>query len=442
MKKLLFSVAIFSTLLANAQNYLITFAGTGASAIVNSVKVENLTANTSLTLSGSDILRLTGTVGISQAENEQLSGIKIYPNPMTENSLLEIYPPVSGDATISVYEITGKPVFQIHSYLENFRQEFRLSGIKNGFYLINVKGNTYQSSGKLLCNGKSNGTISIEKVNTIIQAVDEKISKKDNKRAQATVEMPYSNGDRIKFTGISGIYSTVITDIPAQDKTVTFNFISCTDADNNNHAVVQIGIQVWMAENLKTIKYNDGTAIPLVPDGAAWAALSTPGYCWYGNESANKAIYGALYNWYTVNTGKLCPTGWHMPTDAEWTTLENYLIGNGYNYDGTTTGNNIAKSLASTTGWTSSTNTGVVGNTDYPAKRNATGFTGLPGGYRGHDGGFYGVGFAGFAVYWWSATELDGPSAWGRRLYLDISFVIREPSRKKEGCSVRCLKDI
>src|SRR5664279_2133742 len=84
-----------------------------------------------------------------------------------------------------------------------------------------------------------------------------------------------------------------------------------TDIDGNVYTTVTIGTQVWMVENLKTTKYNDGTSIPNITDGAAWESLTTPGYCFYNNEAANKTTYGALYNWYTVNSSKLAPTGWH-----------------------------------------------------------------------------------------------------------------------------------
>ena len=184
-----------------------------------------------------------------------------------------------------------------------------------------------------------------------------------------------------------------------------------TDADGNVYHTVTIGTQTWMVENLRTTKYNDGTSIPNVTDATAWGNLTTPGVCTYKNTSNTDTIntYGRLYNWYTVNTGKLAPTGWHVPSDAEWTTLENYLIANGYNYDGTTTGNKYAKALASATGWYSYSSTGAVGNTDYPAKRNVTGFTALPGGYRYGGGAFYDIGYYG---YWWSATEDDADGAW------------------------------
>jgi len=101
-----------------------------------------------------------------------------------------------------------------------------------------------------------------------------------------------------------------------------------TDIDGNYYTTVTIGTQVWMVENLKTTKYNDGTGIPLVTDNTVWCNLSTPGYCWYNNdETTYKNPYGALYNWHTVHTGKLCPSGWHVPTDSEWITLTSYFGG-------------------------------------------------------------------------------------------------------------------
>jgi uncharacterized protein (TIGR02145 family) len=181
----------------------------------------------------------------------------------------------------------------------------------------------------------------------------------------------------------------------------------------------------------------------LVTDATSWAGLTSGAYCNYSNNIEYANTYGRLYNWYAVNTGKLAPTGWHVPTDAEWTTLENYLIANGDNYDGTTTGNKdtnnkIAKALASATDWNSSSTTGTVGNTDYPAKRNATGFTALPSGYHGPDGTFDGVGHLG---YWWSSTEDSINLAWSQRLYYLYSSMDRGRYGKGIGFSVRCLKD-
>lgn len=402
----------------NAQNYLISFAGTGASNTVGSVKIDNLTAGTTLTISGGDILRLTILTGVNSIESKQSSELKIYPNPMTDYSTLEIYPPASGNATITLSDLNGKQIARIQSYLENYKQELRLSGLKSGFYLVSVKGDSYQYSGKLLCNGKSAENIRIEKISPD-QVNDDKITEKDFKGVQATVDMAYTTGDRLKFTGISGIYSTVMTDIPASDKTITFNFLACTDGDNNNYPVVTIGTQTWMAENLKTTKYNDGTGIQLITDAILWSADISGAYCWYNNDPATyKATYGALYNWYTVNTGKLCPTGWHMPTDPEWVTLTTYMGGIAV------AGGNLKET--GTTHW-QSPNTGAV---------DESGFTALPGGYRNPDGSF---GFVGFYGTWWSATVGTAEIAW-RMDYSDDDFYSITVG-KNPGYSVRCIKD-
>jgi len=212
-----------------------------------------------------------------------------------------------------------------------------------------------------------------------------------------------------------------------------------TDIDGNVYQTVKIGNQVWTVENLRTTKYNDGTPIPLVTDSVAWKALNTSGYCYYNNttNADNIKKYGALYNWYVVNTKKLAPKGWHVPTDAEWTTLENYLIANGYNWDGTTTGNKIAKSMAAKTDWeTSATLPGAIGND--LMKNNRSGFSALPGCYRGIDGNFYLCGILGF---WWSATERDASTAYYRDLSYFVDTFIGYNYNKSCGLSVRLLRD-
>jgi len=194
-----------------------------------------------------------------------------------------------------------------------------------------------------------------------------------------------------------------------------------TDIEGNFYSTVRIGSQIWMAENLKTTKYNDGADIPLVTDNTAWSNLPTPGYCWYNNSQFLYGnTYGVLYNWYTVNTDYLCPTGWHVPTDAEWTTLTTFLGGE-----------SVAGSKLKETGTIHWLNP----NTD---ATNETGFTALPGGNRWDSGSFNNIGSSGI---WWSATEINTNSAWNRAMLNSNADAYRVSRNKHYGFSVRCLKD-
>ena len=192
-----------------------------------------------------------------------------------------------------------------------------------------------------------------------------------------------------------------------------------TDIDGNAYQSVIIGTQEWMVENLRTTKYSDGTSIPNVTGDYEGAMDTTGAWSHYDNDSTQyEAMYGKLYNWYAVETGKLCPTGWHVPTDAEWTVLTDYLAANGhYGTEGT--------ALKATSGWSS--NSGTV---DY-------GWLGLPGGFV-FDGDFGNVGLSG---YWWSSSIYNTVYAWGRDLGNKNGAVNRDGYNKLLGLSVRCLRD-
>jgi uncharacterized protein (TIGR02145 family) len=191
-----------------------------------------------------------------------------------------------------------------------------------------------------------------------------------------------------------------------------------TDTDGNVYNAVTIGTQVWMVENLKTTHYNDGTSIPLVTDPTAWGNLTTPGYCWYNDSVPYGNSYGALYNWHAVNTGKLAPIGWHVPTDSDWTVL--------YTYIDEPDAGGLLKDTG-TTYW-SSPNTGAT---------NTTGFTALPGGYRDPSGAFGGIGGLG---YWWSSTADGGPTR-GFGLATHSTNFIFVNFNEVYGLSVRCIRN-
>jgi uncharacterized protein (TIGR02145 family) len=184
---------------------------------------------------------------------------------------------------------------------------------------------------------------------------------------------------------------------------------------------ITIGIQVWTNKNLDVTTYRNGDVIPQVTNEAAWAGLTTGAWCYYNNDAANGAIYGKLYNWYAVNDARgLAPAGWHLPTDAEWSTLGTYLGGDA-----------VAGKEMKTTGttlWTSP-NTGAT---------NSSGFAGLPGGKRNYDATFDSILSDG---YWWSATPHVSPNAWYRILAYDNSNLDQLNLTMLYGFSVRLIKD-
>jgi len=213
--------------------------------------------------------------------------------------------------------------------------------------------------------------------------------------------------------------------------------LTVTDVDGNVYHTVKIGNQVWTVENLKTMHNNDGTAIALVADSATWVNVATPGYCWYHNDSSTyKKANGALYNWDAVNTGKLAPTGWHVPTNAEWDTLDSYLITHGYNYDGTTRRDKVAKAMASKTGWQASSDTGTIGCNS--STNNSSGFSALPSGYRDDEAGF---GSMDMGCNWWSTTAVNISEAYFRNLNYNYSSLSGGSCFKGFGFSVRLVKN-
>jgi len=192
-----------------------------------------------------------------------------------------------------------------------------------------------------------------------------------------------------------------------------------TDADGNVYNTVLIGTQTWMAQNLKTTLYNDATEIPCVKSDVTWTGYAAGAFTWYMNDSLTYADYGILYNWNAVNTGKLCPSGWHVPTEAEWNTLATFV-------GGLTVAGGMLKET-DYTHWTSP-------NTD---ATNLYGFTALPGGFRGYMGPFNDLYMSG---NWWTSTMISVDPATIMMNYTSAQMYVTQ-SMNGMGMSVRCLKD-
>ncbi len=194
-----------------------------------------------------------------------------------------------------------------------------------------------------------------------------------------------------------------------------------TDVDGNVYQTITIGNQVWMAENLKVTHYRNGDPIPNVTGSSSWSDLSTGAFCEYGNDINNVATYGRLYNWYAVNDSRnIAPSGWHVPSDAEWQTLVDYL--GGANIAG------VKMKEAGTVHW-NSPNLGAT---------NESGFSALPGGHRNTGGSFL---ERDLHAYFWSSTEFNSYASWDRAMSYLTSQVYQYYYDKRYGFSVRCVKD-
>ena len=219
---------------------------------------------------------------------------------------------------------------------------------------------------------------------------------------------------------------------------------SVTDIDGNTYDYIAYGTQVWTVDNAAMVTYRDGTLIPQVTGATEWSNLTTGAWCYHNNDPTKPRFY----NWYAVMgihdtdpdtpNKEFAPDGWHVPSDAEWTTLENHLIANSYNYDQTNTGNKIAKSMASNTGWVfSSTEIGAVSNDQ--SLNNSSEFNAFPEATRINDGSFDSDG-EGFDTIFWSSTVADLGS-WYRALNYQSSSLGRGPSNNQSGFSVRFVRD-
>jgi len=217
-----------------------------------------------------------------------------------------------------------------------------------------------------------------------------------------------------------------------------------TDASGYSYPTVQIGTQCWMKENLKTTKYTNGEDIPNLTVESQWRYTINGAMCYHGNNPSNAVYYGALYNYKAVQIG-LCPEGWHIPTDDEFTIMVDYLIDCGYNWDGSLYGEKVAKSLSSVAPgdkgmWTGATAPGSPGSiTDAgESKRNASGFSVNPAGSRNALGQYFNLGLS---TYFWSATMLDANNIHYLCVYYEWANLYRFHGSKENGFSVRCLKD-
>ncbi len=412
---------ILSGIQSHAQNYLVSFEASGAASTIDSVRVQNLTQCTSVLLMGGDVLHLVPTLGLDDLALLGSQNLHIWPNPMSEYCSINFSTQKTGFVSIIVYDISGKTIVRESIFLGHGLHRFNLSGIKPGIFIINIITENGTFNRKIVSQSSSEGPVNLQYSGFLPTQSDASIQSKTAWESdKAIVDMAFSAGDLLLLKGISGMQSTVRMLLPISDQTVNFEFIPCTDGDGNNYPVVRIGNAWWTAQNLVTTKYNNGTEIPNVTDNTTWHDITTGACCDFDNYPANSSIHGKLYNWYALETQMLCPTGWHASSDDEWETMVDDLGGM------TVAGGSLKMNCNEL--W-------LDPNVD---ATNIVGFSALPGGGRNNVSAFNNLYESGA---FWTATESESWSAWGRYIHSGSATMQRLYGFKQAGLSVRCIKD-
>jgi uncharacterized protein (TIGR02145 family) len=416
----------------------ITFEGTlnGASIPLDSILVMNLTAGGDTTIYFPDNVLVLGSTGLNEIGG-QGPVLRNQPNPFAGATDILVSTRNSGQALLMVYDATGREVAAYDGSLAAGQHRFRFTAATPGVHVLTVSQGAERATHRLVATaGEPSATGLTYAGGTRIDGT----AKSDR------VLFTWTPGDALRYIGYATdagvVHSAAIDEVPVATATRTFELfagLACpeaptvTDIDGNVYRTVQIGGQCWTAENLRTTTYANGDPIPNVTDSTEWTQLTTGAWAHYENNASYENPYGKLYNWYAVaDPRNVCPAGWHVPTDAEWNTLVGYL-------DPAYDPNAINGSQSATAGGKMKSTGTQYWNAPNTGATNEIGFSGLPGGTRySLDGGFYGLGNYGG---WWSASESGAEYVWNRRLIDASAVTYRNFNFKRNGFSVRCVRD-
>lgn len=374
-----------------------------------------------------------GTFTLKVGNTSTLPGTnKLLPNNLfarISGNMMSVTLPEKSAVEIAVFDFSGKLVFTVRKTLEAGIQSIALPQQGTGVYLYKVKTENME----FVLKGNIVGGISYKSWTTTQGSSSKHMANQAKIAATISDIIVVTKDGKLNYRIAIGNNDT--TGIVTK---MIENAGNVMDTNGNVYQTVMIGNQVWMAENLRTRKYNDGTDISFDTSTSTWISATTEKYCYYNNTTDADSIkkFGCLYNWYAVDSKKLSPEGWHVPTVGDWTILVNFLIANGYNWDGTTTGNLIAKSLAAKADWNVQEGLGGCGND--LTTNNRTGFAALPGGFRYTSGGFMNIGRSGC---WWSSTSGSETIASTVSCSVGSSTFGTGAFEKQLGFSVRLIKD-
>ncbi len=418
-----------------AQYYLLNFKGVGAATTIDSIRVLNLAQNTTVKINGTDTLLLAGVVGQPKPQlfNQRIDA---WPLPSNGECKIKFFSPLKENAHITIFDASGRKILTEVIPLASGENFFDISALPAGINILHIQLSNYNLSTKIPVVQKGNSVPSIH--NFSHQPV--------LKKSKAVIVMQYNDNEVLLFKAYSGNYARFQPWIINASQTIYFDFIACTDAIGNNYPVVRIGNQVWMAQNLKTTQFNNGTPIPIVTDNNTWLNTTTPAMSWYNNNAAEYGYWGAFYNFYAVEGDNICPPGWHVPSLGDFEQLLVVLQNFGYNYNGMIDPDNdpysndfTAKSLSSRYFWSSTDVAGAPGNTDYPNYRNRTAFEAFPYGVRnGYTGAFNNHTIT---TFFWSKTVTPNQEAYRMQLFYSNPSSGLSTNPKVTGMNVRCIKN-
>jgi uncharacterized protein (TIGR02145 family) len=412
-KELLLFALSFVLISVQAQDYRIGFSGTGTASSVESVVVENLTQDTSITMNGGDILHLVKTVGIGSPGNPAVKVISVFPNPCSSGCRLSISLPEATEISIGISDMAGRELIRFNRTQVQMTESYEIKGLNTGTYAVTLETKNGRFAEKLICSSPSTGPMVLNHLGG--QAAQMPMNN------QGIVQMQYNDGDQLLFKCFSGDFTTVVPLVATQNTIIQALFANCADGSGNHYPVVQIGGQLWMEENLKTTSDNYGNLIPEVTDDVSWGALTSPGMCWYNNDPQGPYTYGALYNGFAARSSGICPSDWHVPSEEEFTALINFLGGT----------NEAGKKLKESgiEHWLYSIHTTAT---------NEYGFTALPAGYRHTGGHFVNVSLSG---YWWGSTPTSEFAAWSISMGYNSPVLSNFDDDLHAGKSIRCIHD-
>ena len=457
MKKMFLALLALLWMTGEAQNLTLSFTGrvanTGAYVQLSRVEITNQTRGwTDVMIYPDTVATLTDGTGIDDNSGTIFGLSQNTPNPFSGTTYVSLSLPEGGAVTLETCDVNGRAaVSRNFASMQPGTHVLRVNLATAGVYLLTARQGGKSSTVRMV-NQRGGGENSIELVGL-----------KDISQAKGIFDHSFAYGDSMIYKGyatISGeeFESEIVAQTQLQSETITLYFttlgdgLPCpgaaivTDYDNNTYNTVQIGNQCWMKENLRTTHYADGTAIP-----AGTTTSFSPYRYAPNNDESNVAIYGYLYNWPAVmhgaassssnpsNVQGICPAGWHMPSDAEWTQLTTYVHDNGYQCP-VCNGSNywshvdcIAKALAAQTDWYSYNNDACAPGNDL-STNNATGFSAVPAGY------YCGAYYFGFDAYYWTTSKYNSSEAYFRSLNYCSDYVWKGYDYKNQGYSVRCVR--